>query len=154
MAPRTRRRFDATWLPFGMMIGFTVGIGLGLSVIDNIFLGALIGFAVGIALGVALGFRDPRRSGGAADSEDAADDRYRREHGDPATAAPTDPAVRAADRIRPCRSHRCGGATEGPNPHGHHEHRRPPPLPDGAVRGRGSAGPGRLQPRPRGGSRG
>lgn len=83
MTPRTRRRFDATWLPFGMMIGFTVGIGLGLAVIDNIFLGALIGFAVGIALGVALGFRDPRRSGGAADSEDAEDDLYRRRHGDP-----------------------------------------------------------------------
>ena len=91
MTRRTRRRFDATWLPFGMMIGFTVGIGLGLSVIDNIFLGALIGFAVGIALGVALGFRDPRRSGGATDSEDAADDRYRREHGDPGHGGPEGP---------------------------------------------------------------
>ena len=30
--------------------------------------------------GIALGFRDPRRSG---DDEDAEDDRYRREHGDP-----------------------------------------------------------------------
>ncbi|WP_394215437.1 hypothetical protein [Brachybacterium vulturis] len=83
MTPRPRRRFDATWLPFGMMIGFTVGIGLGLSVISNLFIGALIGFAVGTALGVTLGFRDPRRSGGAAESEDEADDRYRREHGDP-----------------------------------------------------------------------
>lgn len=83
MTPRPRRRFDATWLPFGMMIGFTVGIGLGLAVISNIFVGALIGFAVGAALGIALGFRDPRRSGSAADSEDAADDQYRREHGDP-----------------------------------------------------------------------
>ncbi|ASK65249.1 hypothetical protein CFK39_04730 [Brachybacterium avium] len=79
MTPR-RRRFDATWLPFGMMIGLTVGIGLGLSVIGNIFAGALVGFVGGAALGIALGFRDPRRTG---NDEDADDDRYRREHGDP-----------------------------------------------------------------------
>ena len=92
MTPRTRRRFDATWLPFGMMIGFTVGIGLGLSVISNLFVGALIGFAVGAALGIFLGFRNPRRSGGGADSEDAADDRYRQSHGDP---HPRDPGHRS-----------------------------------------------------------
>ncbi|WP_299298985.1 hypothetical protein [uncultured Brachybacterium sp.] len=83
MTPRTRRRFDATWLPFGMMIGFTVGIGMGLRVIDNVVFGAMIGFALGAALGIALGFRDPRRSGGGVDAEDAADEQYRREHGDP-----------------------------------------------------------------------
>lgn len=83
-APK-RRRFDATWLPFGMMIGFTVGIGLGLAVINNIFIGALIGFALGATLGIALGFRDPRRS---ASDEDAEDDRYRREHGDPSPRGP------------------------------------------------------------------
>src|SRR5699024_12418763 len=74
------RRFDATWLPFGMMIGFTVGIGIGLSVLDNLFIGAGLGFAVGAGLGIALGFRNPRRSG---NEEDAEDDRYRRDHGDP-----------------------------------------------------------------------
>ena len=91
MTPRTRRRFDATWLPFGMMLGFTVGIGLGLSVIENLFVGALIGFVAGIVLAVVLGFRDPRRTGGAADSEDAADDEYRREHGDPGYGGPRTP---------------------------------------------------------------
>ena len=85
MTAPTRRRFDATWLPFGMMIGFTVGIGLGLAVINNIFIGALIGFAVGATLGIALGFRDPRRS---VDDEDAEDDRYRREYGDPSPRGP------------------------------------------------------------------
>lgn len=85
MTAPQRRRFDATWLPFGMMIGFTVGIGLGLSVIDNLFIGALIGFAVGAALGIALGFRNPRSS---VNEEDAEDDRYRREHGDPGPRGP------------------------------------------------------------------
>lgn len=96
MTPRTRRRFDATWLPFGMMIGFTVGVGLGLAVIDNIFIGAGVGFAVGAGLGIALGFRDPRRSGSATD-EDAADDLYRSRHGDPSphreSASPSSPAA-------------------------------------------------------------
>ena len=87
MTPRTRRRFDATWLPFGMMIGFTVGIGIGLSVLDNLFIGAGLGFAVGAGLGIALGFRNPRRSG---NEEDAEDDRYRRDHGDPGPRRPED----------------------------------------------------------------
>ena len=76
-----RRRFDATWLPFGMMIGFTVGIGFGLAVLDNLFLGALCGFGFGAALGIALGFRG-RATTSMAD-EDAEDDDYRRRHGDP-----------------------------------------------------------------------
>lgn len=80
MTPPARRRFDATWLPFGMMLGFTVGVGLGMAVIDNIFVGALVGFAVGAGFGIALGFRDPRRSG---NEEDAEDDLYRQQHGDP-----------------------------------------------------------------------
>ncbi len=80
MTPRSRR-FDATWLPFGMMLGFTVGIGIGLGVIDNLAVGALIGFAVGTAFGVALGFRG---TGGSATDEDAEDDLYRQRHGDPA----------------------------------------------------------------------
>lgn len=80
MTPRSRR-FDATWLPFGMILGFTVGIGIGLGVIDNLAIGALIGFAVGTALGIALGFRG---MGGSASDEDAQDDLYRQRHGDPA----------------------------------------------------------------------
>lgn len=78
--PTRRRRFDATWLPFGMLIGFTVGIGFGLSFLDNLFLGALVGLAVGSALGIMLGLRG---AGSSSTDEDAEDDRYRREHGDP-----------------------------------------------------------------------
>lgn len=97
MTPPTRRRFDATWLPFGMMIGFVVGIGLGLSVIDNLAIGAVIGFAVGAGLGIVLGFRN---TGSSASDEDAEDDLYRQRHGDPAPRgaetrdrAPRDPRV-------------------------------------------------------------
>ncbi|MFC7456740.1 hypothetical protein ACFQS2_06060 [Brachybacterium sp. GCM10030267] len=74
----SRRRFDATWLPFGMIIGFTVGIGVGLSIFNNLFLGAGIGFIFGAALGVALGFRDRRGSKSQEEIEDAAQDRARR----------------------------------------------------------------------------
>lgn len=81
MTPPARRRFDATWLPFGMMIGFVVGVGLGLMVIDSLAVGAAIGFAVGALLGVMLGFRSPQ---GSSRDEDAEDDLYRRRHGDPA----------------------------------------------------------------------
>lgn len=75
-----RRRFDATWLPFGMMIGFILGMGIGLVVVDNLFLGALVGLAVGAGLGIALG-----RRGSVPDSaaeEDALDEEHRRAHGD------------------------------------------------------------------------
>ena len=85
MTPPARRRFDATWLPFGMLLGFVVGVGIGLAVIDSIFVGALIGFAVGAALGIVLGFRDPGRS---VSDEDEEDDRYRRAQGDPRTRGP------------------------------------------------------------------
>lgn len=81
MTPPRRRRFDATWLPFGMMLGFTVGIGVGLSFLDNLFLGAAFGFVVGALFGILLGFRG-RGSTSVAD-EDAEDDEYRRLHGDP-----------------------------------------------------------------------
>ncbi|MDN5686392.1 MAG: hypothetical protein L0G94_06855 [Brachybacterium sp.] len=80
MTPRTRRPFDATWLPFGMIIGFVVGIGTALAVTDNLLVGAAIGFLIGGALGVALGLR-PRD--GSTTDEDAEDDRYRASHGDP-----------------------------------------------------------------------
>ncbi|MBB5830561.1 hypothetical protein [Brachybacterium aquaticum] len=86
MTDRPRRRFDATWLPFGMMLGFTVGIGVGLTAFDNLLLGALVGFAVGTALGIALGFRGGR--GSSVRDEDAEDDEYRRRHGDPGPGGP------------------------------------------------------------------
>lgn len=79
---RPRRRFDATWLPFGMLIGFIVGMGFASMVTSNLLIGAGVGFLFGVALGIALGFR-PRR-GSASDDEDAEDDRYRASHGDPA----------------------------------------------------------------------
>ena len=80
MTPSAPRRFDATWLPFGMMIGFVVGIGVGLSFLDELLLGAILGVVVGAALGIMLGFRGV---GASTTDEDAEDDRYRREHGDP-----------------------------------------------------------------------
>lgn len=81
MSSPAARRFDATWLPFGMLLGFVVGIGLGLGVIDSLWIGALIGFVVGTVLGIVLGFRSPRST---AHDEDAEDDLYRQQHGDPA----------------------------------------------------------------------
>lgn len=85
MTPPTRRRFDATWLPFGMMLGFVIGVGIGLSIIDNLLVGAVIGFLVGAGLGVVLGFR--RGGGSGVTDEDAEDDLYRQQYGDP---GPTD----------------------------------------------------------------
>lgn len=79
MSPSPRRRFDATWLPFGMMIGFVVGMGMGMTLVDNLFLGALIGVAVGAGFGILLGRRGV---GGAAAEEDTLDEEYRRAHGD------------------------------------------------------------------------
>ena len=81
MAPPARHRFDATWLPFGMMLGFVVGVGMGLAVVDDLLIGAIVGVLVGALLGVLLGLR----GGGDAltRDEDAEDDEYRRRHGDP-----------------------------------------------------------------------
>ncbi|GAP79884.1 MULTISPECIES: hypothetical protein [Brachybacterium] len=81
MAPPARRRFDSTWLPFGMILGFVVGIGMGLAVVDSLWIGAVVGVLVGAGLGVLLGLR----GGGDAltRDEDAEDDEYRRLHGDP-----------------------------------------------------------------------
>lgn len=85
MSHPPRRRFDATWLPFGMMIGFVVGIGTGLAVIENLLVGAVIGVLVGAALGAVLGLRG---GGRMVDDEDELDERYRREHGDPRPRGP------------------------------------------------------------------
>ena len=84
MSPSPRRRFDATWLPFGMMVGFVVGMGFGLMIVDDLLLGAGIGFAVGIALGVALGLRGRRGGPSEEEIEDAYQDAL---HGDPRGAA-------------------------------------------------------------------
>lgn len=81
MTPQKRRSFDATWLPFGMMIGFVVGIGAALTVTDNLLIGAGAGFLVGAVLGIVLGMR-PRHA--STSDEDAEDDRYRASHGDSA----------------------------------------------------------------------
>lgn len=80
MTDQKRRSFDATWLPFGMMIGFVVGIGAALTVTDNLLIGAGVGFLLGTALGIFLGLR-PRRVSTA--DEDAEDDRDRDSHADP-----------------------------------------------------------------------
>ena len=75
MTPRTRRPFDATWLPFGMMIGFVVGIGGALAVTDNLLVGAIVGFLIGAALGIVLGFRPRHVSQADEDAEDTTDTR-------------------------------------------------------------------------------
>lgn len=54
------RPFDATWLPFGIMIGFAVGMGIFLPVTGNLLVAAGIGLVFGVVLGTVLGFR-PRR---------------------------------------------------------------------------------------------
>lgn len=84
MESSPRRRFDATWLPFGMMIGFVVGMGFGLMIVDDLLLGAGIGFAVGIALGVVLGLRGRRGGPSEEEIEDAYQDQL---HGYPRGAA-------------------------------------------------------------------
>ena len=82
MTDRTRRSFDATWLPFGMLIGFILGMGVALTMTSNLLIAGGIGFLTGGIMGVALGFR--RKRGSSSADEDAADDRYRAAHGDPA----------------------------------------------------------------------
>lgn len=71
MAQNTRR-FDATWLPFGMMIGVAVGIGTGMVILDNLFAGAIAGILLGAAIGIALGSAPRRRGRSAEEVEDEA----------------------------------------------------------------------------------
>lgn len=63
---QNKRRFDATWLPFGMMIGVAVGIGTGMVILDNLIAGAIAGILLGVAIGIALASA-PRRGGRSAE---------------------------------------------------------------------------------------
>jgi|GEM_PF-2394073 len=65
-----KRRFDATWLPFGMMIGVAVGIGTGMILLDSLLLGAIAGMLLGLVIGIVLGFTPRRREGTAEEAED------------------------------------------------------------------------------------
>lgn len=87
MTQDTRRTFDATWMPFGMLIGFILGVGASLAVSDNLFVGATIGFVAGTILGIVLGFRTPK---GSEADEDAEDDRRRATQDDPPPQHPDD----------------------------------------------------------------
>lgn len=60
--PRKRRPFDATWLPFGVIIGFALGTGFFLPVTDSLLIASGIGLLVGVVLGIVLGFRSQRGS--------------------------------------------------------------------------------------------
>lgn len=71
-----KRRFDATWLPFGMMLGIAVGIGTGMILLDSLFLGAIAGVLLGLVIGIVLG-RTPRRGEGSA--EELEDEYVRRQ---------------------------------------------------------------------------
>lgn len=72
-----RRKFDATWLPFGMSIGIAIGIGTGLVVFGNIFAGAGVGFILGAAIGIALGTAGRRQGASDEEIEDREDEEYR-----------------------------------------------------------------------------
>lgn len=56
MPPAPRRSFDATWLPFGLLIGIVVGIGTGMVIFQNLLAGVAVGVLLGIAIGISLGF--------------------------------------------------------------------------------------------------
>ena len=60
MSTRTRRPFDATWLPFGVLIGTMVGIGLGIEMFGNVWAGGAVGVGLGLVIGVVLGLRGKR----------------------------------------------------------------------------------------------
>lgn len=79
MSTRTRRPFDATWLPFGVLIGTMVGIGLGIEMFGNVWAGGAVGVGLGLVIGVVLGLRG-KRGPSAEESEDAILDAAEREH--------------------------------------------------------------------------
>ena len=78
MTDRPRRPFDATWLPFGILIGTMLGIGVGIEVFGNIWAGGAVGVGLGLAIGIFLGLRG-RRGPSAEESEDAIIDAAERE---------------------------------------------------------------------------
>lgn len=55
--PRKSRPFDATWLPFGLMIGFALSIGILLPLTGSVLITAGAGLLLGAALGIVLGLR-------------------------------------------------------------------------------------------------
>ena len=55
--PQKRRPFDATWLPFGMIIGFALSIGILLPLTGSVLNTAVAGLLLGAALGIVLGLR-------------------------------------------------------------------------------------------------
>lgn len=95
-----KHRFDATWLPFGMMIGVAVGIGTGMILLDSLLLGAIAGMLLGLVIGIVLGFT-PRRGEGTAEE---AEDEYVRRQQEAAGELPpgsTPPIPRAPPRASP-----------------------------------------------------
>lgn len=78
MTDRLRRPFDATWLPFGILIGTMLGIGVGIEVFGSIWAGGAVGVGLGLAIGIFLGLRG-RRGPSAEESEDAIIDAAERE---------------------------------------------------------------------------
>lgn len=52
------RRFDATYLPFGLPIGMIIGIAVGMLGFNSLPLGFVLGIVFGIAIGVVMGLRN------------------------------------------------------------------------------------------------
>lgn len=78
MTDRPRRPFDATWLPFGIVIGSMIGIRAGLEVFENIWAGGAVGVGLGLLIGIFMGLRN-RNGPTAEESEDAIIDAAERE---------------------------------------------------------------------------
>ncbi|WP_010532598.1 hypothetical protein [Brachybacterium squillarum] len=66
-----RRSFDATWLPFGFMIGTAVGIGTGMVIFGSLLAGVVVGVLLGLAIGVAMGLSRGRGHRSPEEVEDA-----------------------------------------------------------------------------------
>lgn len=74
-----RRPFDATWLPFGFMIGTAVGIGTGMVIFGSLLAGVVVGVLLGLAIGVAMGLSRGRGHRSPEEVEDALIDAAERE---------------------------------------------------------------------------
>lgn len=57
MTQRPPRRFDATWLTFGLPIGLVLGIGIGMTVLDSLIIGFALGVLLGLGIGAVMGLR-------------------------------------------------------------------------------------------------